>query len=319
MQYTVDSQRFDSDWDAMIQLLLEMGVSLLLYGIYIPLFLLTIQLLSRRRKSPGVKLLIVISCIMAVLGTAQMVVTIAETVVQVRFVQQDVQAQVLNEHESISRFSVLAAIRACIIFINNLVTDFLFLYRCYVIWGFRKKIVIVPVLLMLFTFVTGIVGAAAQPLSVSDVRISGSLAVATNLFLTGFTAGRIIWIRNGASHVGLDTTVRNRYTTAIGIILESGAIYCLAAIFLVVTVSLDDPGIYDIGTGIEQQLINIIPTFTLVYVGLKNTDYSQSKERIPQVPSNHASSRSIAVPPSQPCEVLDIKPQASEKKYGECV
>jgi hypothetical protein len=27
MQYTVDSQRFDSDWDTMIQLLLEMGVS----------------------------------------------------------------------------------------------------------------------------------------------------------------------------------------------------------------------------------------------------------------------------------------------------
>jgi hypothetical protein len=26
MQYTVDSQRFDSDWDSMIQLLLEMGV-----------------------------------------------------------------------------------------------------------------------------------------------------------------------------------------------------------------------------------------------------------------------------------------------------
>jgi hypothetical protein len=106
---------------------------------------------------------------------------------------------------------------------------------------------------------------------------------------------------------------------------------------LVVTVSLNDPGIYDIGSSIAQQLIvspgifrlgglsslpipqNIIPTFTLVYIGLKNTDYSQSKERILQVPSNHASSRSVAVPPSQPCEVLDIKPQASEEKDGECV
>jgi hypothetical protein len=27
MQYTVDAQQFDSDWDSMIQLLLEMGVS----------------------------------------------------------------------------------------------------------------------------------------------------------------------------------------------------------------------------------------------------------------------------------------------------
>jgi hypothetical protein len=37
--------------------------------------------------------------------------------------------------------------------------------------------------------------------------------------------------------------------------LESGAIYCLAAIFIAVTVSLDDPNIYNIGIGIAQQLI----------------------------------------------------------------
>jgi hypothetical protein len=59
--------------------------------------------------------------------------------------------------------------------------------------------------------------------------------------------------------------------------------------------------------------------FTLVYVGLKNTDYSQPKERIPQFPSNHASSRPVAVPPSQPFEVLNIKPQLTEEKDGECV
>jgi hypothetical protein len=117
--------------------------------------------------------------------------------------------------------------------------------------------------------------------------------------------------------------------------LESGAIYCLAAIFLVVTVSLNDPGIYDIGSGIAQQLIvspgsfrmsglsslpipqNIIPTFTLVYVGMKKTDYSHSTADTDQIP--HTSSRSTAVPSSQPCEVLDIKPQSAEEKAGEYV
>jgi hypothetical protein len=117
--------------------------------------------------------------------------------------------------------------------------------------------------------------------------------------------------------------------------LESGATYCLAAILLVVTVSLNDPGIYDIGSGIAQQLIaspgsfrmsglsslpipqNIIPTFTLVYVGMKNTDYSHSTADTHQIP--HTSSRSTAVPSSQPCEVLDIKPQSAEEKAGEYV
>jgi hypothetical protein len=32
--------------------------------------------------------------------------------------------------------------------------------------------------------------------------------------------------------------------------LESGAIYCIAAIFLVITVSLHDPEIFNIGIGI---------------------------------------------------------------------
>ncbi|KAJ7798212.1 hypothetical protein B0H13DRAFT_2505442, partial [Mycena leptocephala] len=161
------------------------------------------------------------------------------------------------------------------------------LYRCYVIWGFRRKVVIAPALLMLSTCVVGIVQSAA---GINPLQITLSLAAATNLVLTAFTVK-----------------------------LESGAIYCIGSISLAIIVSLDKPGIYGIAVSIAQQMLNIIPTFTLVYVGLKNTDYSQSKERIPQVPSNHASSRSIAVPPSQPCEVLDIKPQASEEKYGECV
>jgi hypothetical protein len=63
-------------------------------------------------------------------------------------------------------------------------------------------------------------------------------------------------------------------------------------------------------------LQNIIPTFTLVYVGLNNTDYSQPKEHVRQVPST---SRLAVVRPYQPCEVLDIKPQSAEEKDGECV
>jgi hypothetical protein len=50
-----------------------------------------------------------------------MAANIAQTVVQARFVQQDVQTQVLNEHESISRFSVFVATvtRKSIVFINK--------------------------------------------------------------------------------------------------------------------------------------------------------------------------------------------------------
>ncbi|KAJ7913156.1 hypothetical protein B0H13DRAFT_1874104 [Mycena leptocephala] len=249
MQYTVDSERFDGDWDSMTQLLLEMG----------------------------------------------MAVTIAETVVQARLVQQDVRAQVLNEHESISRSAVLAATRSFLQFVASN------LYRCYVIWGFRKKIVIMPMLLMLSTLtlarmaltsscvVMGIVGATAFSGAVNDMpQITYALAAATDLVLTALTGK-----------------------------LESGAIYCIGAIFLVITVSLDSPGIYGIGVGISRQMLNIIPTFTLVYVGLNNPDYSQHSRQVPS--TRHASSSSAVVLPSHPCEVLDIKPQLTEGKDGECI
>ncbi|KAJ7882464.1 hypothetical protein B0H13DRAFT_1890891 [Mycena leptocephala] len=154
---------------------------------------------------------------MAVLGTAQMAVTIAQTVVQARFVQQDVQAvpQGLkeDESESISRFLVFAATRKFIVFIN-------------------KKVVIAPALLMLSTFGMGIVGAPVFDGAAGMTQITFGLAAATNLVLTALTGK-----------------------------LESGAIYCIGAIFLIITVSLHDSEIYDIGIGITQQLMNASTKF----------------------------------------------------------
>ncbi|KAJ7882451.1 hypothetical protein B0H13DRAFT_2344658 [Mycena leptocephala] len=179
-------------------------VALLLYGIYISLFLLTIYLLFRRRKSPGIKLLIVTSCIMAVLGTTQMAVTIAQTAV---------------------------------------------LYRCYVIWGFRRKVVIVPTLLMLSTFFMGILGTFTD---VVTRQMIVSLAAATNLVLTALTGN---WS---------DIMDPARYNTAIKLIIESGAIYCITAIFLVITAALYDEEIYNAGSGIAQQLIVSPGHFSLI-------------------------------------------------------
>ncbi|KAJ7933001.1 hypothetical protein B0H13DRAFT_2262973 [Mycena leptocephala] len=194
--------------------------------------------------------------------------SITQAIVQARFVQQTVHSLVLNEHGTRSNFP---------------------LYRCYVIWGFQKKIVIVPALLMLSTFVLGIIESAAAKFSIRDLQITLSLAAATNLVLTALSGK-----------------------------LESGAIYCITAIVLVITSSLDLE-IYAIELSVVQHGINIIPTFTLVYIGLNNTDY-KPKEHIHQVAStHHASSRSAVVRPCEPREVLDIKPQSTEEKDREGV
>ncbi|KAF8184037.1 hypothetical protein K438DRAFT_2162139, partial [Mycena galopus ATCC 62051] len=127
-----------------------------------------------------------------------------------------------------------------------------------------------------------------RPITSQTCQFAYGLGAATNLILTIFTAGRILWIQRVASHAGLDNTVRRRSNMAIGIVLESGAIYCIAAILLACTASRysseSDSTSHYMVIGIAGQLLgllvfsyilqvfrNIIPTFTLVYVGLKNT------------------------------------------------
>ncbi|KAJ7823821.1 hypothetical protein B0H14DRAFT_2825785 [Mycena olivaceomarginata] len=193
-------------------------------GVYINLFLLSIYTLTRRRETPGNRVLIAASCI----G-----VNIAETVAFARFVQQIVHVQVLNPPKSMTTVMV---VESGLLAINK-----------YVIAGMLSTVT----LRTAYALTAYVLGAA------------------TNIVLSSLTVGRILWIRRAASHVGLDSSVRSQYNRAIGIILESGAIYCIGTIFLAIAVVFQGD-IYHIGISVSQEMLNIIPTFTLVYVGLQN-------------------------------------------------
>ncbi|KAJ7871916.1 hypothetical protein B0H13DRAFT_2280347 [Mycena leptocephala] len=293
--------RADSGVDFLIRVFAETGVSLLLYGIYVNLFLLSIYTLSRRRETPGTSFLIAASCVMAIVATTQIAATIAGAVITARFVQQLVHAHVLNRPHSVRTLETLVNV---LLAINNVVTDLFFMYRCYVIWGCQRKILIPPGLLMIATLLASIL--ASPTTSITNAQIPFGLAAATNLVLTALTAGRILWIRRQSSHVGRDNTYHSRHNRAIGIILESGAIYCIAALFLLIAASQNNMEIFSIGFSVEQQLLTIIPTFTLVYVGLKDTVDRPTG----------CTGQAFPYPPSQ---VLDIKPQRTEEKDSESV
>ncbi|KAJ7798487.1 hypothetical protein B0H14DRAFT_2906542 [Mycena olivaceomarginata] len=264
----IDSPAFDNDWDSLMNDISSTGVSVLLYGIYINLFLLALYTLSRRRQSSGVKLLIAATCVMAILATAQVAVGVAESALHARALQRAIRLQSSPAKPS-HVYNILSVLGNFLFVLNNFVTDsFSFLYRCYVIWGHHTKIIILPVLFMTSTLVAGIL--AIMPESHVDIRIVYGLCAATNLLLTTFIAGRILWVRRLSSHVGLDNTLRSRYNVVLKLILESGAIYSVTAILLIITPTLE-PWVYNFVVCIAQQLLNIIPTFTLVYIGLTNT------------------------------------------------
>ncbi|KAJ7888676.1 hypothetical protein B0H14DRAFT_2693413 [Mycena olivaceomarginata] len=309
MQHAVDSGVFDSLWYTMIMT----AVSLVLYGVYVNLFLLSLHTLSRR-KTVGTTLLRVASCMMAIVGSMQIAIDVAETFTLARVIQRIIYPKSLTAR-SRTLFPLvdstmptsLRVLQAITIAINNFITDLIFSYRCFVIWGFQKKPIILPALLMLSTLIVTSVGCSTN--TITNIRSPTIiLGATTNLVLTALTAGRILWIQRAASHVDLDSTIRGRYTRATAIILESGAIYCAVAILLVASASLDDE-IFFVGFGIAQQLLNIIPTFTLVYIGLRNMEENQPadlEKGSKLLPRQHASK--LRRRSSWPV-ILDIKMQ----------
>ncbi|KAJ6510961.1 hypothetical protein C8R45DRAFT_965752 [Mycena sanguinolenta] len=271
MQYGVDySEDLRSAWGLMIALFSETAASLILYGIYLAFFVLSIYTLSRRQRTPGITVLIIASCSMAILGTAQVVVIFAAAVVDARFVQHLVNGEAATQPVLLT---TLGRVVSVIFAVNNMVGESLFLYRCYVIWGSRWRIIVLPASLMVPTFVIAILWGG-PPTPLADVRIAYVFGAATNLILTASTSGRILWIQRMTSRAGLRNTARRRARVAIGVILESGAMYCVGAIFLALSAPYQSQGsltFHYTAIGVAGQLLNIVPTFTLVYVGLKNT------------------------------------------------
>ncbi|KAJ7906178.1 hypothetical protein B0H13DRAFT_1880853 [Mycena leptocephala] len=301
MQSPVHSERFDSDWNRMIGSFWAMGASFLLYGIFISLFLLTIYTLSRRKKTSAIKFLIVMSCVMAVLGTTQMAVTIAAAIVEGRLVQQVVHGQVLNQRDPKLTRQMLAMVQNVLYAMNK--SAWIELACSYL------------VLWVLWSTSTG----------VSDVRIMFVLGVATNAVLTTLT-GKLIfsiiglqWLKASLSWSdNVDPTcsiacwsrshtwepLRHGHWSHVSR-LDSGAIYCIAGLILVISLSLGGLQLCIIVLGVGPQLLNIIPTFTLVYVGLANP-VDDRPVVTHQIPSKHAAFRSAAVQqPIQPRQVME--------------
>ncbi|KAJ7888643.1 hypothetical protein B0H14DRAFT_1192995 [Mycena olivaceomarginata] len=246
MQYTVDSEQYESSWNSVIEVFSKTGGALLLYGIYFNLFLLSVYTLSHRREARGTTFLVATSCAMAVVATTETAVNVADVVIIVRLARQLVNMQIFNRPATLER------VQYALSGINYAVTDTFFMYRCYVIWGYQRKVLFLPALLMLATSLMIILSSFSG--NTAFGQIACSLAAVANLLLTALTAGRILWIRRQSFHVGLENTHRRRYNRAIAIILESGAFYLVTAIFLLIIASQQDT--FNISLVIGQQILS---------------------------------------------------------------
>ncbi|KAJ7152402.1 hypothetical protein C8R46DRAFT_1228632 [Mycena filopes] len=239
------------------------------YGIYLNLFIISLHTLHRH-KTTGSKILLTWTWAMAILGTVQVVLCLVRSALVIRFVGASMSGMTQDSSTPASHpsppaeYIPLRLAHKGVWLLNSVVTDTLFLYRCFVIWpgSPRRMVVVFPALLIVATFVTAVV-LLAKGKTLSPAIILGTAA---NLCLMTLTAGRIWVIRRDARRLVASTELIDRYTTVMAMIFESGALYFIPAILLIILYPWVIP--HAVIEGLATNVINIIPTLIVVRVGL---------------------------------------------------
>ncbi|KAF7377114.1 hypothetical protein MSAN_00130400 [Mycena sanguinolenta] len=276
MNYVVDSTEFQDRWSTMLFTVSVNSTVLLLYALYLVLFAYSVHTL--RRSVRGRKFLLGTAWVMFALATAGTVLVVSTTGISMRMVYLLVQGNTDLPDRLLKIYQSLALVQDIILAINNLVTDLLFLYRCYVIWGSRKIILVLPAMMILATVVGGCVtglgyyGIVKLNIPI-DPRVPFILGGSTNILMMCLTAGRIWYIRREVRSLSTLKPLQQRYNTVVAIILESGILYCLCVIIYVISISINESTWFGtvfngVAWGLVQLGVNIVPTLILVRVGM---------------------------------------------------
>ncbi|KAJ7679392.1 major facilitator superfamily domain-containing protein [Mycena polygramma] len=240
MDYTIDPTVFASYWEFALSQAYGAYTAVLFYGILLVLVCIAAPLLYHRAGA-GRRTLVLATTAMAILGTAQVIIHIYTAAVGFRITRLAIEGDVWPSAAALGATSLYASLytaRDFLLAANNVVTDSVFIYRCFVIWRRNGRIVALPLLMLIATTVLGFLLAyeddlatpyhlhhripyvtpVAKTLYHLDCRLPYLIVVATNVLLMGLTAGRIWWIRRDASLV-LESAHVRRYNTAIAIII----------------------------------------------------------------------------------------------------
>ncbi|KAJ7744095.1 hypothetical protein B0H16DRAFT_1560178 [Mycena metata] len=317
MQSTIDPVLFDENWQNLVFQIAATCVS----PIFLVLFSFALHALARQNVAKTRRILLTFSCAMALFGTAQIVlllVTTAVLAILARLLRaQTVENLGLAVLELTARLETLINAHDIVFAFNKSFVSALAcaLYRCYTIWGCRWRIVLVPVILVTSTLVIGLMTLTGlyPNLKLQYIYISSIIA---NLCLMFLTAGRIWWIRRASRTLQgtVSNTLRHRYDRAIEMILESGIIYCVFSIGLMIT----DPKGFDgslpalVLISIGNQLINIAPMLIVLRVGRTHgPNAGESREPDAVIQQKRLRWPTQPLEPSS-LEVLHIKPSEDE-------
>ncbi|KAJ7455944.1 hypothetical protein B0H11DRAFT_1965412 [Mycena galericulata] len=278
MDYTISASLFSYFWTFASADLFEAMTELVLYGVLVVLVIFSAALMLRRQGTSSL-VLSVSTALMFTLATVQLAARLRATASAFQVFYLAVQGERVPQsaaaNAAMSQYINFNFAEDILLVTNNLLTDGVLIYRCFLIWDRNRYIIILPSLMLLLTTVLSYISAyegdypsAAGP--AIDLRIGFALGVLTNLVLVGLTAGRI-WHTRGKARQLMKNEVVRRYTTATAMILESGAIVCAWVVVYVILRSLSPPTVWRIFRGGLAQMLNIVPILIVVRVGLQQS------------------------------------------------
>lgn len=252
------------------------------YGMYTVLFAICIYVLfySKKRSATVNKPLLATAIVMYTLSTAHVITDFARGIVAFINYQTYVDTKEhidgpLGYYVQIWVWSSI--LRQAIYVTNNIVADSLVVYRLYVVWGFNRKVIIGPIIMLIATSLSGYLAVwgfskivPGEDVFASDIAIWGTalfaLSLSTNIVVTSLIAGRIWWIGRQAAK-SLGGAHGQKYSQALVIIIESGAIYSVCLFILLILYVTKANAQYIVYDSLAQ-IMGIVPTLIIVRVGL---------------------------------------------------
>ncbi|KAK1217160.1 hypothetical protein PQX77_020192 [Marasmius sp. AFHP31] len=313
---------FTSIQVVIIQLIATLSAMFLVYGMYVIIFGLSLNVLWRRRDSAASKVytrwVIVLFVLTSIYNAANVWIYMSQTLVAFSTVKTGDYMPMLESLTGDSSTSVRTAQLGLSGFpsvIMGIIIDYLLVHRCYVIWGFKKRILYPFAFVVLVTDGIGFVGIAVMiaaysrrdtPTYLRTFEMMQPLVIITAVYdsaLTLMTAGRIWWITREAGQMA-GRNIYTKYKVVVATILESGLLYSATLLISIIVPRFTDPGTNGLSPFdpevISIQMAAIAPTLIIVRIA-----YGQTVESVQQMVStlhfaeamaNGSQQRSVSAP-----------------------
>ncbi|TFK53790.1 hypothetical protein OE88DRAFT_1283223 [Heliocybe sulcata] len=257
-------------------------------GVYLMLYFASLYILGFRNRTTSLrnKRLVMANTSLFVLGTAQAITfwlfPILVTVPSV----SGMTAREANIENILFMMNTVFMTSA------SFIADSLLIWRCYIIWGRRRRVIAIPVFLLVCGTLAGVIDCCVWGRSIyvvmtrthiseipflavftTDINvIFFSMSLATNIVITSLISMKIWWdTRDSRRLLGEDHGRGLR--RAMLIIIESGSVYSLGLLLSVIfnTITLDTALPQNLLAAIMSQIVGIFPTAITVLVGLGAT------------------------------------------------